>query len=402
MFAPGIGAAIGAGLGGLFGLFGGGDEESPRERLARERAKMQREEADRISALSERQRREADAFSARVESNRNYQAGQTGVRANAEATGLYGKALASQRRVLGTAARAAASGANVNVNPALTDTFENIDSAGGQIEMARGQQLGQNEETALKGQQLAISQRQNADELDYKAQNYRRQADMMEMEGADPYTQTANQIAEAGLIAGLGKSIGDIGQGFKLGGGVVGGSPQAPQANAPLTQLVTQNAYEPQDPFNSDILSQYVGTNATRFRNDRTPMPNEGMPNSRFGMGNSDPYVRYPSDYSYLLTPKRRALGGRVEAGQPYVVGDSPDGMPTGNEELFVPEQDGTIVPSQNTRGRLGGADYLKAIKEELDIIRRSDEDLAYKMVEGTGLEFVLGRRNRNKSLQMS
>ena len=102
------------------------------------------------------------------------------------------------------------------------------------------------------------------------------------------------------------------------------------------------------------------------------------------------------------LGAERKALGGAVKAGQPYVVGDSPDGMPTGNEELFVPEQDGTIVPSQNTRGRLGGADYLKAIKEEMDVIRLSDEDLAYKLLAGTGLESVLGRRNRSKSLQMS
>lgn len=51
----------------------------------------------------------------------------------------------------------------------------------------------------------------------------------------------------------------------------------------------------------------------------------------------------------------KKAAGGPVSAGEPYWVGDNPDGSLNSTSELFVPSQSGTIVPANKTRGMLGG-----------------------------------------------
>jgi len=50
-----------------------------------------------------------------------------------------------------------------------------------------------------------------------------------------------------------------------------------------------------------------------------------------------------------------RANGGPVSAGQPYIVGDNPDGSINRTSELFVPNRSGTIIPSSDLQGALGG-----------------------------------------------
>jgi hypothetical protein len=50
------------------------------------------------------------------------------------------------------------------------------------------------------------------------------------------------------------------------------------------------------------------------------------------------------------------AAGGPVMAGQPYLVGDNPDGSINDTTELFVPSQSGTVVPAGQTRSLLGSA----------------------------------------------
>lgn len=47
--------------------------------------------------------------------------------------------------------------------------------------------------------------------------------------------------------------------------------------------------------------------------------------------------------------PQARASGGAVRRGQMYLVGDNPDGTPNATSEIFVPGQDGTIIPSGPT-----------------------------------------------------
>jgi hypothetical protein len=49
-----------------------------------------------------------------------------------------------------------------------------------------------------------------------------------------------------------------------------------------------------------------------------------------------------------------RAAGGPVQAGQPYLVGDNPDGTPNSTSEVFIPSQSGTIVNSRDTQKMLG------------------------------------------------
>lgn len=50
-----------------------------------------------------------------------------------------------------------------------------------------------------------------------------------------------------------------------------------------------------------------------------------------------------------------RAKGGPVSAGQPYAVGDNPDGSWNDTTEVFVPNQSGTIVPAGQARQMVGG-----------------------------------------------
>lgn len=50
----------------------------------------------------------------------------------------------------------------------------------------------------------------------------------------------------------------------------------------------------------------------------------------------------------------KKAQGGPVKAGQPYIVGDNPDGTINSTSEVFVPDQSGTIVPNHRMRGNGG------------------------------------------------
>lgn len=52
---------------------------------------------------------------------------------------------------------------------------------------------------------------------------------------------------------------------------------------------------------------------------------------------------------------QKRATGGPVSAGQPYVVGDNPDGSWNDTTEVFVPRQSGTIMSAGQSRGMMGG-----------------------------------------------
>ena len=58
------------------------------------------------------------------------------------------------------------------------------------------------------------------------------------------------------------------------------------------------------------------------------------------------------------LLPKGKASGGNVSAGRPYVVGEI-------GEELFVPEQDGYIVP----HGKFGGSQNIVLVNQQGDTI---------------------------------
>lgn len=57
-----------------------------------------------------------------------------------------------------------------------------------------------------------------------------------------------------------------------------------------------------------------------------------------------------------------QAKGGPVQAGQPYLVGDNPDGSINSTTEMFVPSQSGTIIPAGQTRSLLGGAGGGKGV----------------------------------------
>jgi hypothetical protein len=52
---------------------------------------------------------------------------------------------------------------------------------------------------------------------------------------------------------------------------------------------------------------------------------------------------------------KAKAAGGPVSAGQPYLVGDNPDGSINKTTELFVPNRDGTIINSRDLQKAVGG-----------------------------------------------
>lgn len=56
-----------------------------------------------------------------------------------------------------------------------------------------------------------------------------------------------------------------------------------------------------------------------------------------------------------LITAPRKADGGPVSAGMPYIVGDNPDGSLNRTSELFVPSTNGTILSAADTRALLGG-----------------------------------------------
>lgn len=80
--------------------------------------------------------------------------------------------------------------------------------------------------------------------------------------------------------------------------------------------------------------------------------------------------------------------GGRVEEGQPVLVGDGPGGRITPYSELFVPETSGTIVPRSQmnvTRGakRQGGQGQLE---EKLDEVARRFEEKQFRL-RGNDLE---------------
>lgn len=55
------------------------------------------------------------------------------------------------------------------------------------------------------------------------------------------------------------------------------------------------------------------------------------------------------------ISVSRRASGGSVTAGQPYAVGDNPDGTFNRTTELFIPNQNGSIVPADKAGGMFGG-----------------------------------------------
>lgn len=70
----------------------------------------------------------------------------------------------------------------------------------------------------------------------------------------------------------------------------------------------------------------------------------------------------------------KKAQGGPVEAGQPYLVGDNPDGSPNATSELFIPDRRGTIVPADQTRrmmeskgGSKGGLNIVQHIYNQVD-----------------------------------
>jgi hypothetical protein len=50
-----------------------------------------------------------------------------------------------------------------------------------------------------------------------------------------------------------------------------------------------------------------------------------------------------------------RASGGSIRAGQPYLVGDNPDGTPNKTSELFMPDTGGTIFSARKTQQMLSG-----------------------------------------------
>ena len=84
---------------------------------------------------------------------------------------------------------------------------------------------------------------------------------------------------------------------------------------------------------------------------------------------------------SRASVPRMRS-GGRVEEGQPVLVGDGPGGRITPYSELFVPETSGTIVPRSQmnvTRGakRQGGQGQLE---EKLDEVKAAFQEKQFRL----------------------
>jgi hypothetical protein len=64
----------------------------------------------------------------------------------------------------------------------------------------------------------------------------------------------------------------------------------------------------------------------------------------------------------------RRAKGGSVSAGQPYVVGDNSDGSLNPTSELFIPGRSGTIVPADDLHEAIGTMGGGSGGKTEINI----------------------------------
>lgn len=400
------GLAIGAQvLGGLLG----GISESPRERAAREARQRLLEGADRLSRLSENQRREAELFGERVEGSRRFGAGQVSASANEEGVGLFSRLLSRQRSLQSQAMNAARAGLNVNVNPALTDTFSDVGSAGSRVEQVRAQGLLQNEQQAMQGRERTQMLRNQADALAAQAEQIRGEAERIGVMGARESTGIANVLAGAALGGQVGKSLMDLDKAFdggiergisSLGSGVASGVGSlfgGGQASAPSgVGGQVMPVYNPMSHMYMPFQMNNGGLEATGYNLGANAINQMLFQNAV----NEQNRV-----YGALggVPVQRRAMGGRVEAGMPYVVGDSPDGMPTGNEELFVPDQDGTILPSQNTMSMMAGEEetpytgFLKAIREEVASMEEEEEEIAKKLLEGTGFEFLVQKRKKKR-----
>jgi len=86
--------------------------------------------------------------------------------------------------------------------------------------------------------------------------------------------------------------------------------------------------------------------------------------------------------------------GGRVEEGQPVLVGDGPGGRVTPYSELFVPDTSGTVVPrskmnvSQGAQPR-GGADR---VEQKLDEVARRIEEKTFRL---RGKDLITSQRRQ-------
>lgn len=61
--------------------------------------------------------------------------------------------------------------------------------------------------------------------------------------------------------------------------------------------------------------------------------------------------------FQEMMRIANRAAGGPVSSGQPYAVGDNPDGSWNRTTELFIPGQSGTIVSNKEIRSAMGASE---------------------------------------------
>jgi hypothetical protein len=246
-----------------------------------------------------------------------------------------------------------------------------------------------------------------ANDMQQSAANMRRQAGNIRMGGqrdltaaSNQYSDEANQVANAMSLSALGDSVNDFlkptndvdltvgakerqaqGLGFDFG---------ASNNNAMGDNYNLGLDYSPFQPKKLPTFGdQFKGTTFSNSFMEEAMQGQSPLLLSR-GMGGSAQSGSTSTLLRNAMNRKlpilrNRAMGGRVEAGQPYVVGDSPDGVPTGNEEVFVPDQDGTVVPSENTQARMGLAGDI------INAIDATPDEITMKLLQGTGLETLLG-----------
>lgn len=431
----------------LVGGLLGGLTESPQEKAVREARLRAMESASRIDELARRQRAEADKYGQEVESSRRYGAGAISGLANQEAVGLYSRLLSRQQSLMSAAMNAARAGLNTNFNPSLTEVFSDVGRAGSEVERNRGERLLQNERQSLEGQSRAQAMRQQADALNMQAEQIRQRGQEFAATYARPSTWISNVFAGANLGANLGKSVIEMSDAINR---MQASQQNASQQNA-LTSVATLPTANMQtgitqlvaDPLASYRFGSYMpyleGGEQLRDENFRRYTLNRALYESMTGI----PQLRTREDVmrdfntTFGRTPRApqipqveyRALGGRVEAGKPYIVGDSPTGVPTGNEELFIPDQSGVVIPSENTQammaeGKIANAQadggtqmqgnmaegssprmaFMKSLLEEISQMSAEDDEIASRILEGTGLEnLLLGKRKsrRKKAIEM-
>lgn len=104
-----------------------------------------------------------------------------------------------------------------------------------------------------------------------------------------------------------------------------------------------------------------------------------------------------------LLRILSRASGGPATAGQPYFVGDNPDGSINRTTELFVPRTSGTIVPADEVQKAMGGSSgntYQITIPITGAIVTSPQDQRRFAEVIGKRLNEIMTQKGFKPSIQ--